>query len=309
MSSTPVTVIIPLYNKAGTIRRSLDSVLAQSAGDFTVLVVDDGSTDGGAEIAEQTGDPRVRVLRQSNQGASAARNRGIEEAQTELVALLDADDEWSAGFLEAVTGLRERHPDAALWVTAYRAVTGDGQEELEFRGVPDNPDGGIIEDFIATLLKWSPVCSSNVLGRRDVFRDAGGFPVGDARAEDTDMWVRIALKHAIAFTPAVLATYRRDAPGRVSNEHRYGADSALAATLRTALSDSFGAGSSLRGSIRKVLAKHLLRLAEDCIATGQSREARRLCREAAGHGVYWDRYLKLYLQSFGASSADGARRS
>jgi glycosyltransferase involved in cell wall biosynthesis len=297
VSSTPVTVVIPLYNKAGEIRRCLDSVFAQSVEDFKVLVVDDGSTDDGGSIAAQTGDSRVSVVRQSNLGASAARNRGIAEANTEWVALLDADDEWKPGFLAAVLALRERFPEAGLWVTAYEAMTRNGLEALEFGNVPTDPAGGLIEDFVSCILKWSPVCSSNVLGRPDVFDAVGGFPEDDTRAEDTDTWVRVALRYPVAFVSEAHVVYHRDASNRVSDHTSYGSDSALARTLRRALQDSDRQVSGSRRSIRKALAKHLLRLAEDCIATGNTVDARRLCLEALKQGVYWDKCLTLYTRS------------
>jgi len=307
VSSIQVTVVIPLYNKAGEIRRCLDSVFAQSVTDFSVLVVDDGSTDDGPALVEAAGNSRVSVIRQANQGASSARNRGIAESGTELVALLDADDEWKPGFLEAVLTLRDRYPEAGLWVTAYEAMTGTGVEALEFREVPTDPAGGIIEDFFASMLKWSPVCSSNVLGRREVFQTAGGFPVHDTRAEDTDLWVRIAMQHPVAFLPDAQVVYHRDASNRVSNEKRYGANSALAGTLRGAAQSSQGQVPGHRRSIQKVLAKHLLRLAEDCIALGQMTDARRLCGEAAGQRAYWDKCLKLYVRTLRSGPSSSSR--
>lgn len=82
-------------------------------------MVDDGSTDGGMEVIKEFRDPRIRLIQQENRGVSAARNRGIEEARSELIAFLDADDEWLPLFIETILRLRSLYPNAGLYGTAY----------------------------------------------------------------------------------------------------------------------------------------------------------------------------------------------
>ena len=103
-----VSVVIPLYNKAPYIDRALRSVLAQTFQDFEVIIVDDGSTDGGAKIVKSTTDKRIKLIQQKNSGVSAARNRGIQESKSKLIAFLDADDEWKSRFLEVILRLRKK---------------------------------------------------------------------------------------------------------------------------------------------------------------------------------------------------------
>jgi glycosyltransferase involved in cell wall biosynthesis len=109
------TIIIPLYNKRSYIGRALDSVLHQSFQDFEIIVVDDGSTDNGAEVVKSYDDPRIRLIRQENKGVSVARNTGADRATADFIAFLDADDEWMPRQLETVSGLRKKFPDAGLF--------------------------------------------------------------------------------------------------------------------------------------------------------------------------------------------------
>src|SRR5579885_1362295 len=112
MRSPRLSVVIPLYNKAPHVARAIESVQRQSVRDFELIVVDDGSTDGGAGIVGAIDDSRIRLITQPNAGASAARNRGVGEARGELIAFLDADDTHNPLFLEEILGLAARHEEA-----------------------------------------------------------------------------------------------------------------------------------------------------------------------------------------------------
>jgi glycosyltransferase involved in cell wall biosynthesis len=114
MSSRPATfsVVIPAYNTADTLGEAIDSVLAQTRQDFEIIVVDDGSSDDTAAVAEGFGDRRIRVYRQENAGPSAARNRGIAEALGEYVSSLDSDDLWLPDYLAEMGRALEENPRA-----------------------------------------------------------------------------------------------------------------------------------------------------------------------------------------------------
>ena len=127
MSKPGVSVVIPLFNQAAYIDRSIASVLAQEREPEQVVVVDDGSTDDGAARVEALDDPRIKLVRQANTGVSAARNRGIGESSHEMVAFLDADDEWLPGHLQSLVELAGKYPAAGLLANGFR-VTGPGYE-------------------------------------------------------------------------------------------------------------------------------------------------------------------------------------
>lgn len=104
-----ISIVIPLLNKRPHVRRSLGSVLNQTAQDYKVIVVDGGSEDSGPAIVEKFAslDPRIRLVQQEGKGVSEARNQGIRESKSKLIVFLDADDEWMPDYLETVLKLRE----------------------------------------------------------------------------------------------------------------------------------------------------------------------------------------------------------
>lgn len=204
MADVPaVSVVIPLYNKGPYIARALNSVLAQTFQDFEVIVVDDGSTDDGAEVVRGFDDPRIRLIQQENRGVSAARNRGIEAAQAELVAFLDADDEWLPEHLETLMRLREKYPEAGLYVTAYSTFTAQGESNSpELTSIPPAPWEGILPSYFlaAAVSERMPISTSSVGVSNDIIRENGGFRVGLNIYEDSLLWGKIALKYPVAFS-------------------------------------------------------------------------------------------------------------
>ena len=105
------SVIIPLYNKELSISNTIQSVLDQTFQNFEIVIVNDGSTDNSVKEVEKFDDKRIRLIHQENQGVSAARNRGIEEAKYEWIAFLDADDLWMENHLEEMTKLIHDYND------------------------------------------------------------------------------------------------------------------------------------------------------------------------------------------------------
>lgn len=212
------SVVIPLYNKGLYIERALDSVLAQIVQDFEIIVVDDGSTDEGPSLVKNFSDPRIKLIRQKNSGVSAARNRGIKQANAELIAFLDADDEWKPSFLETIWGLHQRFPNVGVYATAYEFRLPNGKTILPyFEAIPPPPWEGIMPSYFRSALGPLPVWSSAVCVPKRIFTKIGKFCVGEALGEDIDMWARIALEYPISFSWKVGAVYRQDAIGRASN--------------------------------------------------------------------------------------------
>jgi glycosyltransferase involved in cell wall biosynthesis len=217
------SVIIPLFNKGRYIVRTIDSVLTQTFPDFEIIVIDDGSTDDGPALVRHIQDPRIRLIQQENAGAAVARNTGVSHARSDLIAFLDADDEWSPLHLETLGRLQEKFPGAGCYATACKMIDWDGAVRyLHYRSIPPAPWEGIIPNYFQAAARSEPVVTATSSGvRKAVFQEVGGFPPGRKWGEDPDLWLRIALKYPVAFSWAGEALWHNDAEGRVTDSLPY----------------------------------------------------------------------------------------
>jgi hypothetical protein len=207
------SVVIPLYNKAKHIGPTLASVCAQSCSAFEVVVVDDGSTDGGREIVAALDDHRIRVVAQANAGVSAARNRGVAESTGEYVAFLDADDEWLPWHLQELDGLIRDFPGCGIYSVGHEIVR-DGVVYRPSTGVADGFRGRVEGVSAAFAQGMALINSSTACVARPAFSRSGGFPVGVKRGEDVYLWLKIAMADALAHSARVCARINRDAVNR-----------------------------------------------------------------------------------------------
>jgi len=214
-----VSVVVPLYNKELHIKRTINSVLAQTIQDFELVIIDDGSTDKSADIVKSFTDSRIRLIQQKNKGVSAARNKGIEKAKADLVSFLDADDEWTPIFLETVLTLWDKYPEAGAYVTAYLFCNSKGETRIaKYKEIPPSPWEGLMKSyFLSTAKGEHPICSSAVCIPKKILMMEKGFKVRASWGEDDDMWGRIALKYPIAFSWRIGAIYHKGAENRACN--------------------------------------------------------------------------------------------
>src|SRR5436305_12621525 len=121
-----VSVLVPLYNKAAFVEATVRSVVAQDYQNFELLIVDDGSTDDGlARLQAVFYDSRIRIIRQAHAGVGAARNHALCQARSNILAFLDADDEWSPTHLSDLLYLAQEFPQAGILATGIARKTGD----------------------------------------------------------------------------------------------------------------------------------------------------------------------------------------
>lgn len=205
------SVIIPLYNKAPYVRKTVESVLSQTLGDYELIIIDNGSTDGSSEIVAGFTDPRIRIVRlEENVGVSNARNKGVELSTAPYITFLDADDWWESTFLEEMAGLIERHPNAGIYGTGYYIVK-NGKKRVAPIGVEEGFSEGEInycKVYAKTLCM--PLTSITVAMPRTVFDEMGGFKPYLKLGEDFDLWIRIVLKHKVVFLNKSLSNYNQD---------------------------------------------------------------------------------------------------
>jgi glycosyltransferase involved in cell wall biosynthesis len=214
-ATSPVSVVVPLYNKGNCVGRAIRSILSQTVPCSEIIVVDDGSTDDGYRVVEGIEDSRIKLFRQTNQGPSPARNKGIAEAHGDLVAFLDADDEWRPSFLATILSLWAKYPEAGAYATAYEIVEPWGDAWVpKFREIPPPPWEGIVPSFFRSAIGICPVWTSAIVIRKEVFGTVGHFVQRSGVGEDADLWARIALRYPIAFSWQVGAVYHREAENR-----------------------------------------------------------------------------------------------
>lgn len=207
MTQPTVSVVVPTYNYGRYVGEAIDSALAQTVPPLEVIVVDDGSTDDTPTRLAVYGD-RIRVIRQANQGLSAARNTGIRAARGEWVALLDSDDAFHPRKHELQLMALAACPDLHLLATG-----GFSDPAVRWPAVPAGlPVRRLAVGQIAVRTPFSP---SGVLGRRSSFEATGGFDPDLRSVEDREMWVRVAAAGPVAVLDAPLV-WVRDTPGSMS---------------------------------------------------------------------------------------------
>ena len=195
---TSISVIIPTFNRAAVLPRALDSVRAQTRRPEEVIVVDDGSTDGTAELVAERY-PWVSYVHQANGGVSAARNTGIARARGEWIALLDSDDSWLPTKLQTQLEHLRIEPHLLchteeLWVRNGRRVN---QMKKHAKA------GGAIYRACLPLCVISP---SSVLLHRRLLAEVGTFDPELLACEDYDLWLRICARHPVLFVETPLIT-------------------------------------------------------------------------------------------------------
>lgn len=211
-----VSVIIPCHNAARWIAQAIQSAAAQTHKPHEIIVIDDASTDNSVEVIKATG-VDVRLLHVQERNAAAARNRGIETATGEWIAILDADDFWYPNHLSTALDVLGQHPGDV----AYRALCDetdvDGRvfkvtKPQPLTGVHGGLSHAVYPELEAQELYFG---HSTMLLRRDRMAEIGGYDASQVRRHDIDMWLRFIHGKTWAFDSRPTVAYRIDTPGSI----------------------------------------------------------------------------------------------
>ena len=211
------SVIVPLYNKANYIKKTITSILNQTYFNFEIIIIDDGSTDNSLEVVREIKDSRIHIFSKTNGGVSAARNYGIIKAKFPYIAFIDADDWWHPYFLERIKELIETYPDAKMFGTSFAEVS--NKKERPTINYHFLPKGKQILNYIQTFSKYyiSPICSSAVVVKKSIFQ-TNLFNENITTGEDILLWIKIAINNKVAYNNEVQSFYNRTVYNSISRK-------------------------------------------------------------------------------------------
>ena len=219
MTRPKITVITPIYNRAGKIMRAINSVLTQNFCDFEYIVVDDGSTDETAAIVAQVNDPRISLLQlPERQGANAARNLGIKRANSELITFLDSDDEFLPDRLELITEFFEGQPSCNLMISSFETRK-RSEADSDKTSAGSNPEAFVPSEQLEILLFAHAIyiAGSAISIRSPLLKRIGGFDQDLMRMQDRDLLLRLS-RHCGAYLSPTIDWVKHRSNDSISGE-------------------------------------------------------------------------------------------
>lgn len=213
-----VSVVLPNHNGSAFLKTAVDSVLAQSFTDFELIVVEDGSTDGSAELLASYSDPRIRVIPlEQNEHICVALNTGLAAAQGKYIARIDCDDCWLPEKLEKQYRYMEENPDCGACFTLVTIV----DEEERTLSEEQSPFVSIFREGNRTRFEWlrylfffsNHLCHSSAFFRRDIVQQLGPYRTSLVQIQDYEYWMRIANVSQLYVLQEPLVQYRHRIKG------------------------------------------------------------------------------------------------
>lgn len=282
------SVIIPSFNRAALLRRTLDSVFAQTLTDYQVIVVDDGSTDDSLEVLRSYGS-QLRVATQTNQGPGVARNHGLKLARGQYVAFLDSDDLWFPWTLDTYARIIEQTKQPAWLVSDPLRFTHESDLQNVQQGTLEYEQHA---DYFSATRHPYMVSGSALVVQRELALRVGGFAEHRLNAEDSDFYMRLGIAAGFVHVKQpVTFAYREHANSLIALSQRtlQGVEYLLQQEVR----GQYPGGRTRRWQRRKILSYHLRPVMLSALAHGQRQAAWKMYQRTFAWHLRLNRYKFL----------------
>lgn len=273
-----ISIIMPCYNRAGTIARSIETVLGQTFVDWELIIIDDGSTDDSPAVIQRYDDKRIKLYTQTNRGVCAARNAGLSHAQGDIIAFLDADDTWAP---ECLSKLYQAliNSQAALVYCGWQNIGLPGGQGEPF--VPQNYETPEKLALLFESCRW-PIHAC--LTYKKAIIEAGMFNQTLQTAEDYLLWLNIGMKHLLTSVPAVLAYYHFHDGNQATNDKAKTAINHYRAQQLFLAQHPESATTLGRNNLRRLMYGELLKRGFECYWKRELHSARIIFKQVMKHG-------------------------
>lgn len=282
-----ISIIIPCYNAAQTIGRTIASALEQSYENIEIVVIDDGSRDDSVAILRglATEDARIRIVEQENQGPAVARNRGLKESSGALIAFLDSDDYWDPHCLKSLYTALATNRDCVLAYCGWQNIGLAGGRGKPF--VPPDYEKTLKPETFLRGCRW-PIHAA--LTWRGTIEAIGGFDESLTSCMDYDLWLRIGASNKITLVPKVLAYYVHHEGDQITKNKTRLAYNHLSAQKNFIANNPRLVECLSRNQVRDILFGEILRRGYQCYWARDLKSARQIFLIAmkAGYGTLRD---------------------
>lgn len=277
-----VSVVMTVYNGTWCIEKAIDSLLAQTRIPEEILICDDGSTDGTADLVERRYGGRVTLLRLPHRGASITRRVGLDRCVGDWIAFMDADDTWLPEKNALQIAFLEAHPEVKLVMSDGVYISKDGVLRESWLSDYFTPVREMVGDLFPPLVERCYVLLSSTMVERSAYESVGGLDATTVWSYDYDLWLRVLARHPGAIMAERLTTYY-SSPGAMSRniEARYRDDLAL---LRRIESGELGQRPDVKARASERAAALEYDLGLICLRSGRIAEGRERLRRTIGHG-------------------------
>lgn len=292
------SVILPVYNGERFLKEAIGSVFAQTYQDWELVIIDDGSTDGTPQLLLQYQDhPKIQVLRQENQGVSAARNAGMKQAKGNYYTFLDADDIWKENHLAVLAEMIGQYPDAGFYGTFSETHLVNGKVLDQCHFFESRPQTVYLEDFFESYAEDKTAKMYTVITTcvsKEAAQKAGGFPVGCKIGEDIAFSFFISAYYPVVLTSRATAVYQKT-NSTATKDDSFDPDWIFFEQVKPLLTDP-NIPPQKRENIKKVMSWFSMRRCRHYLIQKDRKKALAAYRDiGSGEGFRSDKWITLCL--------------